>query len=234
MGSRYIFVLLLLLFFPIALSAQVNDRSVNNLIQDNFNRGTWGAQKDIDGNMVEWSEVLEGINHGSFDNEYYFFDAGNVWAFPQGGSGLFNPPPPQVEYDPDEPIASRLCLPRLDLTPPYPEGCPTSSGMNLYGVYVCYEPFYPDYRFCIALDLPQSSNNFISEDYQNLYNDLNPGGFKFTPVAFDADGNGHPQYIQHETATNLPVPWDTAYRYIFDNSNTNMYREPIFSSSLKM
>ena len=147
-----------------------------------FNPIDWGSTKIIDGSMDEWSPLGAPGGHGTKDNEYYIYDAGeDSWNDPQGG--MFDEPL-SLSVVVDHPISGN------------PE--PVASGFNLWGVYLCYEPFIEGRSAVVALDLPLASNTDISPDYWHAYNDLPPLFKRFYPVAFDADGNGDPKTVNSE------------------------------------
>jgi hypothetical protein len=141
-----------------------------------------GAPKVVDGSMDEWSPLGPPGGHGSVDNEWYFYDSGSdYWIAPQGGSG---DPPLSIKVMVNHPVSGN----------PEPVAC----GLNLWGVYLCYEPHRNGVSVTAALDLPLSSNVNVSPDYEHPYNDIAPLHKVFYPVAFDADGNGDPTTVNSD------------------------------------
>jgi hypothetical protein len=137
-----------------------------------------GNPKVADGSMEEWSPLGWPGGHGTVDNEWYFFDNGELWHNPQGGSG-------------DPPLDDLV----LENHPLSGKAEPVASGFNLWGVYLCYEPHLDGHSISVALDLPCSSNFSVSPEYWHPYNLLPPTQKVFYPVAFDCDGNGDPNTV---------------------------------------
>lgn len=138
-----------------------------------------GNPKVADGSMDEWSAVEYPGGHGTVDNEWYFYDSGySHWKMPQGGT-----------YD--EPLSLGV----VKSHPIYGIPMPVASGLNLWGAYLCYEPFLDGHSVTVALDLPCSSNMAVSPEYFHPYSGLPPLYEFFYPVAFDADGNGDPNTV---------------------------------------
>lgn len=138
-----------------------------------------GTPKEADGSMDEWSALGYPGGHGTVENEWYFFDSGySYWKIPQGSNH-------------DEPLTIMVMEPH----PWYGEPAYVASGFNLWGAYLCYEPFLDDHSITVALDLPCSSNLEVSPEYYHPYSGIPPKCVYFFPVAFDADGNGNPQTV---------------------------------------
>jgi hypothetical protein len=159
-------------------------------------RADWGIDKVPDGSMDEWSDLGGAGGHGTVDNEYYFYDSGeDFWKDPQG-------------FPDDEPL-SELVIENHPVTG-NPE--PIASGFNLWGGYICYEPYHDDISIIVALDLPLSSNLGVSQDWQHPYNNLPPTNDTFYPVAFDCDGNG-----DTKTVNNGDYPGTSGFNFIKGN-----------------
>jgi hypothetical protein len=141
-----------------------------------------GTPKVADGSMDEWSALGYPGGHGTVENEWYFYDSGySYWKIPQGS-------------DYDEPLTILVMEPH----PWYGQPTYVASGFNLWGAYLCYEPFLDGHSITVALDLPCSSNLEVSPEYYHPYSGIPPKCVYFFPVAFDADGNGNPYTVNND------------------------------------
>lgn len=142
----------------------------------------WGNTKVIDGSMEEWSPLGGLGGHGTVDNEWYVYDTGDgFWNDPQGG-------------DFDEPLSVHV----MKDHPATGDPAFTASGFNLWGAYLCFEPYHDGQAIVAALDLPLCSNVDVSPDYVHPYNHLPPSSTIFYPVAFDCDGNGDAKTVNSD------------------------------------
>ena len=109
-------------------------------------RATWGADKVPNGSMNEWSSLGGLGGHGTVDNEWYFYDSGeDFWNDPQGGDG-------------DEPLSILVMVDHPVTGNPEP----VASGFNLWGGYLCYEPYHDDYSMSVAVQGSNVDSSMLS------------------------------------------------------------------------